>query len=139
MKLSIFASLAVLTLAMLACSLGSGGSNKTITTDELQVAFDQLPVGDAARGEQIFLSQPCHTCHVQLAVGPVLTGDPPLATIAETRRSGYSAELYLYESIVEPNAYIVSSFGKDIMPAEFGRNLTDQELADLVAYLMTMK
>lgn len=139
MKKSIFASLAVLTLAMLACSLGSGGGNKTITPDELQASFDQLPAGDAARGEQIFLSQPCHTCHVQLAVGPVLPGDPPLATIAETRRSGYSAELYLYESIVEPNAYIVSGFGKDIMPAEFGRNLTDQELSDLIAYLMTMK
>lgn len=139
MKTSIIAPLVVLTLAILACSLGSGGGNKTITTDELQVAFDQLPAGDATRGEQIFLSQPCHTCHVQLAVGPMLPGDPPLATIAETRRSGYSAELYLYESIVEPNAYIVSGFKKDIMPSEFDGNLTDQELSDLVAYLMTMK
>lgn len=139
MKKSIFSLFAILTLATLACSLGSGEGTKAVTADDLQIAFDQLPAGDAARGEQIFLSQPCHICHMQQAVGPELPGTPPLATIAETRRSGYSAELYLYESIVAPNAYVVSGFRKDIMPDEFGGILTDQELSDLIAYLMTMK
>lgn len=139
MKRIVFVSLAVLIFTMLACSFGTGGSDKAGTVDELKAKFDNLPVGDTARGEQIFLAQPCHACHVDLSVGPAFPGDPPLAVRAETRESGYSTGLYLYESIVEPNAYVVSGFQKDIMPNEFGKTLTDQQLADLIAYLMTMK
>lgn len=139
MKRTVLVSLVVLIFAMLACSFGTGGSGQAGTVDELKAKLDKLPVGDAARGEQIFLAQPCHACHVDLSVGPVLSGDPALAVRAATRRSGYSAELYLYESVVDPNAYVVSGFQKDIMPNEFGSTLTDQQLADLIAYLMTMK
>jgi len=139
MKRIVFVSLAVLIFAMQACSFGTGRSGKAGTVDELKAKFDTLPVGDAARGEQIFFTQPCHVCHTDQTVGPAFPGDPPLAVRAATRRSAYSAGLYLYESIVEPNAYAVSGFQKDIMPNEFGGTLTDQQLADLIAYLMTMK
>jgi len=139
MKRTVIVSLVVLTFAMLACSLGSTGSDKPAAVNDLQAEFDKLPAGDATRGEQIFLAQPCHTCHADLSVGPALPGDPPLAVRAETRRPGYSADLYLYESIKVPNAYVVSGFQKDIMPAEISETLTEQDLADLVAYLMTMK
>lgn len=139
MKRAVLVSLALLTFAMLACSFGTGGNSKAGSVDELQAEFDNLPAGDAARGEQIFLAQPCHTCHTDLSVGPVLPGDPPLAIRAATSKSGYSAELYIYESIVKPNADIVPGFQKDIMPSDFSEMLTDQELADLIAYLMTMK
>ena len=107
--------------------------------DQLQADFDKLPAGDASRGEQLFVSQNCKTCHVDLAVGPAFQANPPLATRAESRKPGYPTELYLYESIVAPNAYVVSGFQKDIMPAEPGRTLTEQELADLIAYLMTLR
>jgi mono/diheme cytochrome c family protein len=136
MKRTVFASFLILAIAILSSSCGS---SKAVSVDNLQAEFNKLPVGDAARGEQIFLAQPCHTCHADLTVGPAFPGDPPLAIRAETRRSGYSAELYLYESIVEPNAYIVPGFQKDIMPSDIGETLTNQELADLIAYLITMK
>jgi len=139
MKESIFASIVFLTLAMLACSLGSTGSDKPVSANELQAKFDKLPAGDATRGEQIFIAQPCHTCHMDLPVGPVFPGEPPLVDLAATRRSGYPADLYLYESIVNPSAFVVEGFQSDVMPEGFGANLTRQELADLVAYLMTMK
>lgn len=139
MKKSIFASIVILTVAMLACSLGRTGNGEPVSTNDLQAEFDKLPAGDATRGEQIFLAQPCHTCHADLSVGPALPGDPPLAVRAETRRPGYSADLYLYESIKVPNAYVVSGFQKDIMPADISETLSEQDLADLVAYLMTMK
>jgi mono/diheme cytochrome c family protein len=139
MKRRVFVSLAVLTFATLACSFGAGEGGKAVGGDELQAEFDKLPAGDAARGEQIFLAQPCHACHMDLSVGPAFPGDPPLEVRADTRRPGYSAELYLYESIIEPNADIVPGFQKDIMPGDFSKTLTDQEMADLIAYLMTMK
>jgi mono/diheme cytochrome c family protein len=139
MKIAVFASLTVLTLATLACSLGTGRGAESMTVDELQAEFDKLPAGDATRGEQSFRAQPCQTCHADLPIGPAFPDDPPLGTRAGTRRSGYPAEVYLYESIVQPNTYIVPGFKKDIMPAEYGETLTDQELADLVAYLLRMK
>lgn len=139
MKTSNFATMAALVMAMLACSLGSTGKGQPASVEELRAGFEGLPAGDAARGEQIFLAQPCHTCHADLSVGPALPGDPPLAVRAETRRPGYSADLYLYESMVAPNAYVVPGFQQDIMPPEISETLTEQDLADLVAYLMTMK
>jgi mono/diheme cytochrome c family protein len=139
MKRRVFASLLVLTFAMLACSFGTGGSSEAVNVDELQAKFDKLPAGDAARGEQIYLAQPCHVCHTDQPVGPVFPGDPPLAVRAGTREPGYPTELYIYESIVAPNAYFVPGFQKDIMPGDSSETLSDQDLADLIAYLMTMK
>lgn len=139
MKKRLIVSIAVLTFAMLACSFGTDGSSKAVSVDQLQEAFDRLPAGDAERGEKVYLTQPCHTCHADLPVGPVFPGDPPLAVRAATRRPAYPAELYMYESIVEPNADIVPGFQQDIMPGDISETLTDQELADLIAYLMTMK
>ena len=139
MKTSVFVALTVLTFAMLACSFGAAGGAENMNADEYQAEFGKLPAGDAARGEQIFLAQPCHTCHTDVPVGPAFPGSPPLATLAGTRRAGYSAEIYLCESIVQPNAYVTPGFQKDVMPADYGEMLTEQELADLVAYLLTMK
>lgn len=139
MKKTILASLTVLALASLACLAGAAGREGSSDSYELQTAFNELPDGDAANGEKIFANQSCQTCHVDLAVGPVFPGDPPLGLVAETRRPGYSAELYLYESIVEPNAYIVPGFQDSIMPSEFSKTLSEQELADLVAYLVSLK
>jgi mono/diheme cytochrome c family protein len=146
--------LAAFAIAMLGCSLGPAGSSESAdtapsgeaapTTDptqpsELQAAFDALPAGDPARGEQIFNAQPCHVCHVDNAVGPTLPGDPAVATAAADRKPGYSPELYLYESIVDPSAYVVSGYPDGVMPATMSHTLSEQDIADLIAYLMTLK
>jgi mono/diheme cytochrome c family protein len=139
MKKTILASLTVLILASLACLAGAVGREGSSDSYELQTAFNELPDGDAANGGKVFDAQSCRTCHVDLSVGPLFPEDPPLGLVAETRRPGYSAELYLYESIVEPNAYIVPGFQDSIMPSGFGKSLSEQELADLVAYLVSLK
>jgi len=146
MKTSTLISLVALTLAALACSLVTGNDDISgATVDEplsadLQIAFDELPTGDAVRGEQIFVvDQPCHICHIDLSIGPPFPGEPPLAILAATRKPDYPAGVYLYESIVNPRAYVVQGFQADAMPENFGKTLTRQDLADLVAYLMTMQ
>lgn len=103
-----------------------------------------LPPGDAARGEALFRGQgvggnyPCSACHSltagQTLVGPSLAG---IATRGSTRVAGYSAEKYIHESVVQPNAYVVEGFNPGIMPLTFGSQMTKQELADLIAFLMT--
>jgi hypothetical protein len=50
-------------------------------------------------------------------------------------RAGYSAEMYLYESIVYPDAFVVPGFHSGIMPPVHGQRLDDQAIADLVAFL----
>ncbi|MBM4425377.1 MAG: c-type cytochrome [Chloroflexi bacterium] len=101
----------------------------------------ELPAGDAARGDKLFNGQEgtygCFGCH-SLAAGEVKVG-PSLAGIAGTAASrveGYAAEKYIRESIVSPSAHLVEGF-QDLMPKTFAQSMTKQDLADLIAYLMT--
>jgi len=102
--------------------------------------------GNAASGEAVFGQSPigtlpgCMTCH-SLEPGVTLVG-PSLANIgteAGSMVSGLSAEEYVRQSIVEPDAYVVEGFGEGIMPAGYGDALTSQQLDDLVAYLLSLK
>jgi cytochrome c1 len=58
---------------------------------------------------------------------------------AATRKPGYSAELYLYESITQPSASITQGFQDGLMPPNFKDVLTPQQMSDLVAYLASLK
>ncbi len=51
--------------------------------------------------------------------------------------AGYTVEQYLVESITRPGDFIVDGFSSGLMPANFGTRMTHQQLADIVAYLMT--
>ena len=48
-----------------------------------------------------------------------------------------TAEEYIEESIRHPGVYIVGGF-RDIMYPSFGVDYSDQTIADLIAYLMTL-
>jgi cytochrome c len=71
----------------------------------------------------------------QNLVGPSLGG---IANVAGQMVSGQSAEEYLHESIVSPDAYVVEGFQSGIMPSNYGTQLSEQQINDLVAYLMTL-
>ncbi len=102
--------------------------------------------GDAASGETLFNQSligsqaGCLSCH-SLEPGVNMVG-PSLATIgadAGSRVSGVSAEDYLRESIVAPDAHVVAGFGAGIMPRVYGDELTAEQVSDLVAFLLTLK
>jgi cytochrome c551/c552 len=99
--------------------------------------------GDPAAGETVYsqvASPGCNTCH-SLEPGVTLVG-PSLANIgaeAGGRVSGQSAEEYLRESVVEPNAYVVEGFSANIMPTNYGSQLTEQQVTDLVAYMLSLE
>jgi cytochrome c2 len=103
------------------------------------------PAGDALRGEQLFNNQIetqylCNACHSleagKVFVGPSLAG---VATSAAQRVAGYTAEQYLRESIVQPNAHIVEGYVAGVMPTNIGYQMPAQDLSDLVAYLLTLR
>jgi mono/diheme cytochrome c family protein len=86
--------------------------------------------GDPAAGKEVFMSSGCGGCHTYGPAGTSATIGPDL----DTALQGKDAEFVL-ESIVDPNAEIASGFQANIMPTTFDESLSDQQLADLVAFL----
>jgi nitric oxide reductase subunit C len=109
------------------------------------------------RGKALFDGEGgCAACHSIAAevtlVGASMAGLPERASRRiedpDYRGAARSAEEYIRESIVAPSAYMVrppegrvfaTPAGQSLMPADFGDRLTTQKIADLVAYLMTLR
>jgi cytochrome c len=98
--------------------------------------------GSADRGGTLFRTAQgavpaCSTCHStgqEKIVGPGLGG---ISTEAGKRVRGQSATDYIRTSIVNPGAFLVPGF-QNIMPPVYAQRLSDQDIADLIAYLMTL-
>ncbi|GAB4564149.1 MAG: hypothetical protein Kow0047_13660 [Anaerolineae bacterium] len=115
-----------------------------------EVALQELPTptpsaaesaDPVARGRQIFTAIGCAGCHTIEGIsagvaGPNLTH---IGTTAAEREPGKTVEDYLRESIVAPNNYVVEGFQPNIMPQTYGQQLSEQELADLIAFLSAQK
>lgn len=110
--------------------------------------------GPVAQGEALFNSTPpgCYACH-SVAKGVSMAG-PSLAGIAvqaeallgsdEYTGDATTVEGYIRESIVDPSAYVVpgqmySADGQSFMPANYGEDLTETQIDQLVEYLLTLK
>jgi mono/diheme cytochrome c family protein len=101
-----------------------------------------LEPGDAARGEALFTESidgapPCSTCHSidgSALVGPTLLD---YATQAQEHAGDGDIEEYTHASIVQPAAYVVSDF-PNAMYTLYGQRLSEQQIADLIAYLLTL-
>lgn len=102
--------------------------------------------GDAvAAGEELFSqsvigNQPgCITCH-SLQEGVVIVG-PSIAGIgsrAGSTISNMSAEDYLQQSILDPDAYLVEGFPAGTMPQVWEGELTGEQVDQLIAYMLTL-
>ena len=113
------------TVPLAACSGIGGGSVATLTSIEQQ-------------GQAVYTLR-CAQCHAltpeTVVIGPSLAG---IATRAASRVPGYDTQTYLETSILIPEDYLVDGFS-NTMPTNFGKELTSEEFAALVAYLMTLK
>jgi len=135
--------LSALILVLAACGGGGdSGGNGGGGSDE----GGGTTAGNAENGEKLYkqttigsASAPgCITCH-SLEEGVVLVGPSHygLATRAETAVAGMSAEEYLHQSIVDPDAHITEGFTAGIMYQNYGAELPEAQINDLVAFLMT--
>ncbi|HCL85518.1 MAG TPA: cytochrome C [Comamonadaceae bacterium] len=115
------------------------------------LAGDENPI---ALGERVFrtATPACTACHstapgVNMA-GPSLAGvkgrTEALLASQDYKGKAKDAEGYLHESIVEPSAHLVpgpmySADGTSFMPTTYAKDLTPEQIDQLVAYLMSLK
>lgn len=82
----------------------------------------------------------CATCHARsgdtVILGPSLAG---IANRAAEREAGVSAADYIEESILNPDKIKPPGFESVQMDISLAKTLTGDEIADLVAYLLTLK
>ena len=120
--------------------------------DPADLAPPPPPGGAAAAspGQALFVgAAACASCHTiqgvaQGVLGPPLDG---IASAAGSRIPGYSAEEYIRESIVEPDAYtageadgLSQDYQEGLMSATMaGIQLTDEDVDALVEYLMQLR
>jgi mono/diheme cytochrome c family protein len=127
-----------LLLALTVCALlaGCGGEETVAPTAETVVGTVpggiDLSGGNAEAGKDIFtnVADPaCSTCHTYGPADSTADVGPNL----DDALQGQSPEAIL-ESIVNPSGEITAGFS-DLMPKEYGQQLSEQQLADLVAFL----
>lgn len=126
MKKSISILILLVIFAITACSSGAP-ILPTPTPDPLIV-----------QGQQVFTMR-CATCHAlvpdTIIIGPSLAG---VAIRAETRVDGQTAEEYLQLSILRPGDYVVEGFN-NIMITNLAKELTNEDMNALMAFLLTLK
>ena len=100
-------------------------------------------VGSPATGELLYDAEfGCTDCHRNGSAAPDTVGT---VTRIRTERltlpqfASYTVEQYIIESITRPGDYIVDGYSSGLMPANFGARMTDQQLADIVSYLLTQE
>ena len=84
----------------------------------------------AADGEAVFTANGCGSCHTLEAAGTEGTVGPSLDEITDADAAA------IEESIANPNAKLVSGYPRNVMPDDFGDELSPAELDALVKYLL---
>lgn len=132
-----------LPLALVALTLlwvaGCGGGETTAPlpeTVEGTVEQEEAPTvaeGDPEAGAEVFteVAQPtCGSCHTYEPAGTEAEVGPNL----NEALADMSPE-EVREAIVDPDAEIAEGFAAGIMPGTYGESLSEEQLADLVAFL----
>ena len=92
--------------------------------------------GDPARGKALFASSGCGGCHTFKPAGTNGKVGPDLGKLAADAQKANqgSLEQYTFDSIKNPSAYVVPGYPNGVMP-NYGAQLNDKQIADLVAFL----
>ena len=94
----------------------------------------ELPEGDSASGENLYNVLGCTACHTLTDESLIGPGFKDVYERVATR-TDLSADEYIVQSLTKPSAYIVDGFPNSMQVFDY---LTDQELADIIAFLKTI-
>ncbi|MEO8290205.1 MAG: cytochrome c oxidase subunit II [Gaiellaceae bacterium] len=105
--------------------LSAAGFEKWLADEKAKAA----QAGSVA-GKTLFTQQ-CGSCHRLADAGTQGEVGPDLDKVLAEKNAAF-----IQESIVDPNAEIAPGYQPDVMPANFGEILTEQQLQSLVNYLV---
>lgn len=134
----------VLALALLGATAlvysGDGGiAAPSATTATAPAAAPTAERSAVETGRALFLAKGCNGCHVMagapgtMPFAPDLTG---LAAVAGTRRPGLSAEEYVRESLLDPQAFLVPGYSGQNVGQMPRLPLSDAEVDALTTVLL---
>jgi mono/diheme cytochrome c family protein len=113
---------------------------------EAPAAAGAALAGDPENGKVLFNAQQeavnfaCATCHyvdrAEQLIGPGLLN---VADWAAQNIPDQTPEEYIRTSITNPSAYVVAGFPDGLMPKTFSEIFTEQEINDLVSYVLGLK
>lgn len=113
-------------------------------------ANESAPLGNADHGRRLFRGEEklaldaleaCIDCHNDAVGGESPTGQnlSNIGNRAGTVVPGQSAIDYMRASILQPDAHLSGGFQEGIMPRTYAELLTEQDINDLIAYMLTLK
>jgi mono/diheme cytochrome c family protein len=105
---------------------------ETTQTETTGTTTAEQPAGNAAAGRAVFESEGCGSCHTFAPAGAAGRVGPNLDEVLAGKDAAF-----IHESIVEPNAEVASGYSAGIMPQNYGDQLSQRQLEDLVAFLQS--
>ena len=127
----------LLIILILALVVASACSPQASNTDSATIEPGNAERGAALFTEAVGGAPACSTCHTidgSVLVGPSLQG---FSEHGQEHAGDATIEEYAHTSIVTPANYIVSGFS-NVMFGQYDRFLSEQQIADLIAYILTL-
>lgn len=128
--------MAFLALFLVACGGGDDSGGGSGAADEPAGETAAIPEGDAAAGESKFQGT-CAACH-----GPDAKGLPNLGkdmTTSEFIQGSTDAELLAFVKTGRPPGDPANTTGVDMPPKGGNPALSDQDLADIIAFIRSLE
>lgn len=136
MRKSTFLLVLTVFLALFLVACGGGDDGGGDAADEPSGETAAMPAGDAAAGEAKFQAT-CSPCH-----GPDAKGLPNLGkdmTTSEFIQGSSDAELLAFIKTGRPPGDPANTTGVDMPPKGGNPALTDEDLADIIAFIRTLE
>lgn len=89
------------------------------------------PKVEGGPGAQVFADYGCGGCHVLAAAGSTGSSGPDLDKVLPGRSRDQ-----IHQDIVAPDEEVAQGYAPGIMPSDFGDRMSQQELEDLINYLI---
>lgn len=127
-------------------TVGTLGAAAVGTTAALSATLPSSAEAAAPAGprppQELYVAMACSGCHkLDQNQTPDNQGQPGpnqgnLHETAATRVPGEDAETYVYNSIVNPSAFVVPGYPDGIMPKDFKTKMSEEEIRSLVKWIL---
>ncbi len=114
----------------------AGEAATELTSDTyMDVVEPLLANANPENGPELLAQYDCSACHIAGAANNIAPSFVGLAESAGEMRPPLTAEAYIYESIIYPQAFIVGDYS-GVMALNYASRLSDEQLGDMIAYLL---